>query len=191
VDPLVVERIVALSGGHPHILQLMGSHVVEHENNDPDGIIDSRDLVNSLRTICYEDRSHVYESTLHMLELHGQLDTLKALLGMATAAFPTRLSRARALRTANAETLKWLVNNNIFTVLPDEEYGLVDEFLRIRMHMDADEEDAAEAENHMLRYGSLKDHRVGEAYEELLENGSSGSEVDEQLEGEPPPMSVD
>jgi hypothetical protein len=57
INPEVIDRVIALSGGHPHLLQLLGSHLVEHENDDPDGVIDSRDLLNSLRRICYEDRA--------------------------------------------------------------------------------------------------------------------------------------
>jgi len=157
VDPLVISRIVDLSGGHPHVLQLMGSHVVEHENNDPDGIIDSKDLADSLRTICYEDRSYVYESTLHNLELSGQLDTLRTLLKAAGRGFPTRLDRARALRFTDIDALNWLVNNNILTVVADDQYALADEFLRIRMKLDEVEEYADEIENHLLRYGTLQD----------------------------------
>ncbi len=79
VDPEVISRVVALSGGHPHILQLLGSHLVTHEIEDPDGVIDSRDLVNSLRRICYEDRVRAYDSTIHMLELNGRLESLSDL----------------------------------------------------------------------------------------------------------------
>src|SRR5262249_30133031 len=36
IEPDVIERIAALSGGHPHIVQLLGSHIVQHENTNPD-----------------------------------------------------------------------------------------------------------------------------------------------------------
>lgn len=147
----------------------MGSHVVEHENSDPDGIIDSRDLVNSLRTICYEDRSHVYESTLHTLELHIHLDTLRDLLAAASRTFPTRLDRSKALRVAGPEALNWLANNNILTVRSDNDYGLVDEFLRIRMRFDEAEEEATQVESHMLSYGSISELPLTAAYQEGLE----------------------
>lgn len=29
VEPTVTMRVVALSGGHPHLLQLLGSHLIE------------------------------------------------------------------------------------------------------------------------------------------------------------------
>src|SRR5260370_645247 len=44
VDPAVIDRVIAISGGHPHLLQLLGSHLIEHEEDNPDGGIDSRDL---------------------------------------------------------------------------------------------------------------------------------------------------
>ena len=69
IDPSVIDRVVKLSGGHPHLLQLLGSHLIEHENQDPDGILDARDLVNSLRAICYEDRARAYDAIVHVLEL--------------------------------------------------------------------------------------------------------------------------
>jgi hypothetical protein len=136
VAPSIVERVVALSGGHPHILQLLGSHLIEHEMEDPDGVIDSRDLVNSLRRICYEDRARVYDSTIHMLEVHGQLEALQIFLNLAEAGFPTRASRKVALKKVGAESLKWLVSRDIISMPTPEEYGLVDEFIRVRLELD-------------------------------------------------------
>ena len=80
----VIDKIVALSGGHPTILQLLGSHVVEHENSDPDGMIDSRDLFNSLRAICYGVRGPVYEDIIHDLEGQGKLVALQLLLAIGS-----------------------------------------------------------------------------------------------------------
>ncbi len=139
IHPSVTPRIVALSGGHPHLVQLLGSHVVEHENDDPDGIVDERDLYNSLRTICYEVRGHVYESTIHMLELDGKLDCLNELLQSAPPGFPTRITRARALDVITQTDIQWLVDHNILAPLPDAQYGLVDEFLKMRLFFDQTE----------------------------------------------------
>ena len=136
IHPNVIGRVVSLSGGHPHILQLLGSHLVEHENEDPDGIIDSKDLVNSLRRVCYEDRSQVYESTLHMLELEGRLDPLLELFTEGAAGFPTSLEQATAINTVGTGTLQWFVDHNVLARNEDGSYGLVDEFLRIRMLLD-------------------------------------------------------
>jgi hypothetical protein len=152
VDPEVIERVVALSGGHPHLLQLLGSHLIEHEDEDPDGVIDSRDLANSLRRICYEDRARVYNSTLHELEVHGRLEALEKILELAPTGFPTSVDRRAAARVATPEEVHWLTEHNIIVARSDEEYGLVDEFLRIRMIMDNEEsEDArAKAEQRMI-----------------------------------------
>jgi hypothetical protein len=136
IHPNVIGRVASLSGGHPHILQLLGSHLVEHENEDPDGIIDSKDLVNSLRRICYEDRSQVYESTLHMLEIEGRLDSLVELFEEGSPGFPTMIVQAVAIETAGTDTLQWFVDHNILTRNEDGDYGLIDEFVRIRMLLD-------------------------------------------------------
>ena len=151
IDPSVVKRVLILSGGHPHILQLMGSHLVEHENDNPDGIIDSNDLVNSLRAICYEDRAHAYESIVHMLELHNKLDTLKELLNNAMPALPTRINRKEAIQIAGKESMMWFIDHNILTVISKDIYGLTDEFLRIRLIMDELEEEAFTFESRLIK----------------------------------------
>lgn len=145
VDPKIIQRVVALSGGHPHLLQLLGSHLIEHEDDDPDGIIDARDLTNSLRRICYEDRARVYDSTLHELELYGMLDVLERLLGLASTGFPTRIGRKAAGAVATAEEIHWLTEHNVIATRSERSYGLVDEFIRIRMIMDKEESEAQRA----------------------------------------------
>jgi AAA+ ATPase superfamily predicted ATPase len=135
IHPNVIDRVVSLSGGHPHILQLLGSHLVEHENEDPDGVIDSKDLVNSLRRVCYEDRSQVYESTLHMLDIEGRIDSLLELFEKGAFGFPTRIGQDIAIEAIGKGTVQWFVDHNILTP-NDGTYGLVDEFLRIGMLLD-------------------------------------------------------
>jgi hypothetical protein len=88
--------MVELSGGHPHILQLLGSHLIQHEQGNPDGVLGLDDLVGALRRICYQDRGPVYASTLHRLENAGKLPSLQKLvgagpdgLGIASAKYPT------------------------------------------------------------------------------------------------------
>src|SRR6185503_14305225 len=73
IDPDVVERIAALSGGHPHIAQLLGSHIIQHEQTTPDGALSASDLLGVLQRICYEDRKATYAATLNMLENSGKL----------------------------------------------------------------------------------------------------------------------
>jgi hypothetical protein len=154
VDPSIVSRVVALSGGHPHLLQLLGSHLVEHEDEDPDGIIDSRDLLNSLRRICYEDRARVYDSTIHELEVNTKLDGLRNLLNwVASSGFPTTMDRDRATEIVGPDTLQWLVDHNVLSIRSPEDYGLVDEFLRLRLIFDEAESpgDQEEWERQMIR----------------------------------------
>jgi len=137
VDQTLIHRIVALSGGHPHLIQLLGSHLIEHEEDDPDGVLDAHDMTNALRRIAYEDRARVYTATLHMLELHGFLDDLRTLLGATQQGFPTRIGRKGAVLEVGQVSLQWLVDHNILSVLDDHYYGLVDEFNRVRLLLDA------------------------------------------------------
>lgn len=156
IDPTVIDRIVNLSGGHPHILQLMGSFVVENENQDSDGVIDSRNLANSLITICYEDRSHAYKSIIHFLEVHNRYDKLMQLFEVASSSFPTRIDRQFALSATDEETLEWFVDHNLLTILPDDYYGLTDEFLRIRMIMDEELQNQPDIEKGLIGEGAIR-----------------------------------
>lgn len=145
VEPRVIARVAALSGGHPHLVQLLGSHLIEHEDDDPDGIIDGRDLAGSLRRICYEDRARVYDSTIHELEVHGRLEALEKLLELAPTGFPTRIDRRSAAKVATPEEIHWLTEHNVIVAQSDDNYSLVDEFLRIRLIMDEEESETARA----------------------------------------------
>src|SRR5262249_6327463 len=80
IEPDVIDRIAALSGGHPHIVQLLGSHMIQHENLQPDGLLSVKDLVGVLQRVCYEDRKATYAATLHMIEAAGHLPALATLL---------------------------------------------------------------------------------------------------------------
>lgn len=156
IDPIIIGRVVQLSGGHPHLLQLLGSHIVEHEDSDPDGLIDSRDLLGALSAICYEDRAWVYDSLIHTLELEGVFDPLKKLLASAKATLPTRIEREKAQDTVERETLQWLVANDVLSIQGDE-YRLNDEFLRIRIIMDEDRQAAQVVEKRLIEDGSFED----------------------------------
>jgi hypothetical protein len=136
IDPDIAFRIVNLSGGHPHIIQLLGSHIIEQECEDPDGAIDSYDLVNALRRACYEDRARVYDATIHMLDLDGMLEEFQLLLSLMPRGFPSRIGREKARKAVGNHTIEWLVKHNILSTQVPDEYGLVDEFLRIRFIMD-------------------------------------------------------
>jgi hypothetical protein len=141
IDTPIISRAVALSGGHPHLLQLLGSYLVENENRNPDGEIGADDLTTALRRICYEDRAQVYDSTLHKLEVEGQLQAFQDLMSIAPSAFPTRIPKADALGVVNAAALHWMFEHNILAVCDDNSYCLADEFLRIRLLMDGTEEE--------------------------------------------------
>jgi hypothetical protein len=155
VNPDVPGLVVALSGGHPHVLQLLGSHIVDHENESDDGVIDKNDMVEALRTICYEDRAYVYDRLLHLLRMSGHLDVLKKILSMSDRSFPTRTSRDEASELP-PEALQWLMDNNILLVINDYEYGLVDEFLRVRMLLDSAGENPRDMSNKILSFSKLE-----------------------------------
>ncbi len=137
----VIPRVVALSGGHPHIVQLLGSYLVEHEDQDPDGVIDSKDLLSSLFRICYQDRAQAYDATLHMLALENKLEDLQKLLGLTAGRFPTRIPRTKAVESLGPDVLRWFVERDVLSLssVSSAHYGLVDEFLRIRLMLDVEQ----------------------------------------------------
>ena len=136
IDLSVVEKIIHISGGHPHLLQLLGYRIIENENSDPDGTIDDRDLVGSLRTICFEDRAVVYQSVIHLLDIEGKLEPLKQLFFAADMKCPTKISRDAALEIVDRDLIQWYIDNNILLSEPGDSYRLEDEFLRIRLMFD-------------------------------------------------------
>ena len=135
-------RIVALANGHPHLLQLLGSHVVENEQSDPDGVLDYRDLMGALRRICYEDRARVYDSVLHLLEVEGKREYLDTILERMTWVFPSRIDKRLAVELVGKEAVHWLVEHDVLAQRSDDEYGLVDEFIRVRLLLDQAESEA-------------------------------------------------
>ncbi|HET6975565.1 MAG TPA: hypothetical protein VFI24_04530 [Pyrinomonadaceae bacterium] len=157
-DPNIIKHIIDLSGGHPHIIQLLGSHIIENESEDPDGRLDSRDLANTLRRICYEDRARVYDATIHMLDLYDMLDPFLTLLDLIPRGFPSRLSRQKALKSVTREQVQWLVDHNVLSTQVSEHYSLVDEFLRIRFIIDQAETPIKEREleKHILKIQDMK-----------------------------------
>ncbi len=120
----------------------------------PDGRLDSRDLANTLRRICYEDRARVYDATIHMLELYDMLDPFLTLLHLMPRGFPSRLSRQKALKSVTREQIQWLVDHNVLSTQVSEYYSLVDEFLRIRFIIDQAETPIKNAswKNTFLKY---------------------------------------
>jgi len=158
--------IIRLSGGHPHLLQWLGSHAVEGESEHPDGKLDTQDLGSALQRICYEDRAEVYNSILHTLELNDMLDSLMKVLEVARERCPTKINRRKAQRVASSQTLEWLVAHDVLTLASDKDYGLVDEFLRVRMALDRDRSDNR-VEIHLLRDQRYSDDEYDDLDREL------------------------
>lgn len=149
IDPSTIHRVLCLADGHPHLLQLLGSHLIEQENENPDNRIDSRDLLSALRRICYESRASVYNNILHSLECEGLLNDFKILLQIAGRGFPTRIAKFKAQDLVSTECLEWLHQRNIIADKDTHHYQLVDEFLRIRIILD-EEENITEAERRLI-----------------------------------------
>lgn len=164
----LTERIVQLSGGHPHLLQLLGSHIVEREDSDPDGVIDNRDLLGALSAICYKDRDWVYDPLLHSLELEGILEQFKNLLQSAKATLPTKIEKKKALDIVEVGTLQWLVDNDVLSTDAND-YRLNDEFLRVRIIMDEDQKAAEEVERRLIESGSFEEEEA--MWPESLQDG--------------------
>lgn len=138
IDPRLISYIQRISGGHPHLLQLLGSHVVEREAENPDGRLDIYDLVPALNRICYEDRIEIHEATLHAVEVYGYEDAFFDLLSRMHS-FPSRINRRLAKEIAGPEALEWFLANNVLVIDDTDSYTLVDEFLRLRLIMDGEE----------------------------------------------------
>ncbi len=158
IDPEVIDRIASLSGGHPHIVQLLGSHIIQHENVHPDGILSVTDLLGVLQRICYEDRKATYAATLHMVENAGKLNSLSILLRPPTVeeGFPTRIYREVAVSVVDAGDIQWFVEHDVLVARSADEYGLVDEFLRVRLAFDAEKPELrADMEAELVAQGRL------------------------------------
>lgn len=168
IDPDVIDRIAAISGGHPHLLQLLGSHVVEHEYLDPDGCIDTKDLADSLRTICYESRGRDYDLLIHSMKNESVFSDYNTLIELAGGKFPSRIDRAKAMTLIETDSIDWLLARNIISVYDDSTYSVVDEFLRIRVVMDLQESKIDEIESELIESGELL--MPGEAFDLLYEN---------------------
>jgi hypothetical protein len=182
-EPDMLTQVRLLSGGHPHVLQLLGSHNVEHENEDPDGVIDVRDLIGSLRRICYEDRASIYDSILENLTMNAMREPFIKILARMDPGFPSRISKGLTREIIERpDDIEWLIRHNIIAI-DDHSYVLTDEFIRIRILMD--EQDSNDGrirlERHFLQAGNREDYIFD--FEDELE-GESEEEFDEDLEDE-------
>jgi len=156
VDPAVIDRIVQLSGGHPHLLQLLGSHVVEHEYANADGVIDNEDLVGSLEKICYQKRAPVYEALIHDMKIEQRYASYLALLEMMGGKFPGRVDIHEAKKRLDRADIDWFLARNVIIVTADDDYEVVDELLRVRVIMDR-YNDYEAVESELLDHGELRE----------------------------------
>jgi AAA+ ATPase superfamily predicted ATPase len=168
IDPDVIDKIAAISGGHPHLIQLLGSHVIEHEYEDPDGCIDINDLVGSLRKICYESRGRDYDLMIDLMKSESKFSEYCSFIELAGGAFPSIVERKDIISTIETESLNWLVERNILSINGDETYSVVDEFLRIRVLMELNEDHAESIESEILHNESMP--LPGESFSMLYEN---------------------
>ncbi len=167
-DYSVVETMCKLSGGHPHILQLLGFHLLHNEDADPDGYLDIRDLRNAVENICYQSRAEVYNNLIHELELSTVKDLLVSLFGLASSYCPTLMPRADAIEYAGEKAIRWFVDNNIFQ-LEGSSYRLVDEFLRIRLVMDSESDRAGFEEQLLTQPDDIQANKAYYVSEEIAE----------------------
>jgi hypothetical protein len=157
VDPSVIERVVRLCGGHPHLLQLLGSHIIEHESENPDNVLDSKDLVGSLNSICYESRGRVYERLIHTMQMEDKFSAFKELMALAGGSFPGTIDRKDALLRMEEGDLDWFLSRNFIWIMSKTEYRIVDEFLRIRVIMDELGSEQGDLEDQIIYVGGASD----------------------------------
>jgi hypothetical protein len=98
---------------------------------------------------------YIYDRLLHSLKMSGHLDVLKKIISMADRSFPTRVPRDQT-DGMSQKALQWLTDNNILLVVNDYEYGLVDEFLRIRLLLDSAGENPRDMSNRILSFTALQ-----------------------------------
>jgi hypothetical protein len=74
-----------------------------------------------------------------MLHLENRLDPLLKLFAIGARQFPTRINRYAAAETIGADALRWFVDHDILSIADTDHYGLADEFLRVRIILDAEQ----------------------------------------------------
>ena len=146
----IVESLVRLSGGHPHLIQLLGWHLIEKEEEEPDGVLDIKDLTDALKTICYEDRVYIYDGMINHLKVESKYSSFLILIQDCKNVFPTRIERESVENICDAEAIQWFLDNNYLAPVSDAYYGLVDEFIRVRIIMDEEEKSRDDVEREFL-----------------------------------------
>jgi hypothetical protein len=100
------------------------------------------------------------------------------------------MSRRAAEGAVDAEALKWLTDHDVLTVVDPLYYGLVDEFLRVRLMLDAEQtqEGRRQLEGKIIDEASIEEFaeaelsEADESYEYDSERAEKGSlNVDEDF----------
>ncbi len=146
----IVTSLIKISGGHPHLIQPLGSHLIEREEEEPDGNLDIKDLTDALRSICYEDRGHIYDGMINQLKVERKYNRFLSMIQRCEKVFPTKISRNDAEEICDPVSISWYLENNYISPISDSYYGLVDEFLRMRIIMDEEEKPKGEVERDFL-----------------------------------------
>ena len=147
----VYSSIARITGGHPHLLQLMGAHVLDHEEDDPDNHINLRDLVGSLRSICFGTRGEVYQKQIHRLVTDKKIDALREFFAISQTSCPTTAKGVPARDAIEHQDLEYLMNcGHVSYMSHNDTYVLIDEFLRIRMLLDSQVIDDRNLESNLI-----------------------------------------
>ena len=97
---------------------------------------------------------------------------------ISSSSFPTRIDRQTAINFADKESIEWLVEHNFLSVVSNDEYGLMDEFLRVRMTMDEQEEgDEHNIENQMIKKGYPGFDEIDSFIDTYYENGEQEDDI--------------
>lgn len=155
IDTSIIDRIMQLSNGHPHLIQLLGSHVIESECADPDQIIDAKDLYNSLEAICFDSRGPIYERIIHMMDLNGRRDKFERIVSLAGGIFPAEIDMNKLRQEINPEEIDWFLARNIISIRDENSYGIVDEFLRVRFIIEAEQKSVVDLEEQLMMQGAI------------------------------------
>ncbi len=182
IHPSVISRTVELSNGNPSIAQLLGYKIVDAEMQENDGIIDDRDLLTALRSICHEDRDVIYSDHLSFI-FDNELDRKFALLFQEMVrSIPGRTTRARARTIIGDESVKEFIDSNL--IYEDSgEIFFVDELFRVRIILDRVETFLAEEEfrKQLLRLKSSNfDERLDDDENVSIEDTDLIEDTDEE-----------
>ncbi|MEZ5945199.1 MAG: hypothetical protein R3C18_27815 [Planctomycetaceae bacterium] len=152
--------IYRLSGGHPFLVQLLGSYLVRHENAVPDGLLDVTDLVGALREICMRTRRPEYNSMIEALDMNQMLEAYQRMVESLSTKSPSTILPTDLIHIAGIDGVKWFLDNGYIF----EErglYRLTDELLRVALLLEDGGEAALSAREQTILFSQ---RRQGERY---------------------------